>query len=764
MGRIVVFDNPLDPAEKRVFTHDGPFIEFLLKEFPNGFHGSHVTSFNLDKLPVEGYDKVVGPGDLVTLSLLPAYPAVFVPMFTAMGMGATAAGVAAGIASAVAMAVVSAALSYAITAVFGPKASKPGSPADSSPSGANASAAASPTYTLNTPRNSIRLGQPIPVSYGTNLIVPDIASQPYAWNQDNEQYVGMILCLGQGLHEIHSVKVADTLASSISAGVFTYTVFPPSAHNKTFGVIQNATGIYENLYTSPEVSDLELVTEAGYVYEYLPAEQWSGASDGVAAAWFYLSRALPDVATDIANGSSIWTHIKDGPNAGTHRVGFIYHAGNVGDGATAGMFRKGHLGEGTTWAAESSSDMAFVYGDIDWVAGEYASGQYVGPAACVPVDTYTSHIQVDLDMPNGIYTTNGFTGELRELTVSAEFKIFAIDNDGNRTGYEQTETFSESLATRDRQRRTLNFYVPYGRYEVMARRTSYMSARGQDASQLYWTGLKSVLGNTFNSQVYGDVTMIAVKAKASNGLNSDAMTRLSVRCTRILEGASTRNPIAAFQDIFTNTIYGGRRPLSSLDTAKMGQMRAAHSASYFDAVFDTETTVWEAAGYALQMIHASPTMVGSLISIIEDKNYTAPVMALTEETIKSLSIAFLTSDGEEPDGVEGAYRDPDDNAEMFAIYPKDAVDPETVTLYGCRTYDSALAYVRQRWLQLKLRRTLITLETELEGHVVVVGSPINVTHPLLGEEPVLCIVNSVAPKDEFYSTIDLHKHEPGVFS
>jgi hypothetical protein len=129
-----------------------------------------------------------------------------------------------------------------------------------------------------------------------------------------------------------------------------------------------------------------------------------------------------------------------------------------------------------------------------------------------------------------------------------------------------------------------------------------------------------------------------------------------------------------------------------------------------------------------------------------------------------LSLGFLTSDGEEPDGVEGAYRDPDDNAELFAVYPPYASDPETVQLYGCRTYAEALAYVRQRWLQLCLRRRLVTLEAELEGHVVVVGTPVHITHPLLGDEPVLCIVNSVTVKDEFTCTIELHIHEPGVFA
>jgi hypothetical protein len=164
------------------------------------------------------------------------------------------------------------------------------------------------------------------------------------------------------------------------------------------------------------------------------------------------------------------------------------------------------------------------------------------------------------------------------------------------------------------------------------------------------------------------------------------------------------------------------------------------------------------------MQHAFPTTIGSVVSIVEDKNYVTPAISLTEDTIKDISKQTLFTDGEEPDGVEGEYRDPNDGAALHAIYPPDSVKPESVTLWGCRDYDEALAYVTRRWKQLSLRRCLITVEVEGEGNVIPVGTPVHVTHRLLGENPVLCVVNSVTPKDEFSITLEMHRHVPEVFS
>jgi hypothetical protein len=267
-----------------------------------------------------------------------------------------------------------------------------------------------------------------------------------------------------------------------------------------------------------------------------------------------------------------------------------------------------------------------------------------------------------------------------------------------------------------------------------------------------------------NDTVYGDTTIVALKVKATEGISSDVANRVTVDCTRVLGDSPTCHPICAFTNIFTDSRYGGGRPLAELDQAGLAALRASWPGATFNAVFDQESTLWEAAGLAVQVQHAFPTTIGSTISVVEDKNHSVPYMSFIEDNIVSITEQYLFTDGEEPDGVEAEYRDPSDGAALYALYPAASVKPETVVLWGCRDYNTALAYATRRWNQLSLRRRLITIEVEGEGNVIPVGSPIQITHRFLGPDPVLCVVNAVTPKDEFSLTIETHRHVPEVFS
>ena len=344
-----------------------------------------------------------------------------------------------------------------------------------------------------------------------------------------------------------------------------------------------------------------------------------------------------------------------------------------------------------------------------------------------------------------------------------------IDDNDNYVNQSGSYYFHIEAADKIPRKYTIEWAVPKGRHRVWARRESPKELGVGSQSDIFWTGLKSVLGNTFlsatNTLTYEHTTLITVIAKASEGLAPDALSRFSVDCTRELEGwgAVTRNPAHSFYDAYTNFRYGGARPESELDIDTLVALSYAWEYKTFDAVFDQPSTLWEALGLILQMVHAAPTVLGSIVSVVEDKDHSVGTFALTESTIKGLTMTYLFSDGEDADGVEGEYRDPTDNAALYVCWPEAAQRPESVTLWGCRDYASALAFVQQRWRQLVYRRRLIKLETELEGHVLPVGSPVTVQHPLLGSAPVLCVVDAVNPQEEFSISIDLHIHQAEVY-
>lgn len=266
------------------------------------------------------------------------------------------------------------------------------------------------------------------------------------------------------------------------------------------------------------------------------------------------------------------------------------------------------------------------------------------------------------------------------------------------------------------------------------------------------------------TQVYGDVTLLAVRIKATEGMSSAAHNRISVNCTRKLNGVATRHPVDAFKDVFTNQVYGGRRPLTELDTAALETVRAEVPDCKFDGIFDQKSTIWEGLKLSVQMIRGIPITDGSVVSLVRDKPHSTPVAAFSQDNITNLSRAYLFVEADDFDGVEGEYVDPLDGSKQYVVWPPTAANPESMTLWGCTSMARAQCFIQQWWNQKSLRRRLTTFETELDAHVLLLGDPINITHPALGPNPVLHVVSAIKPKDELHVEVEAFVYEPGVFA
>jgi hypothetical protein len=783
MGRIAVFENPVDRAECSEYEHSGPLIDFLLDKFPVGFGGRpHLCSFNLGRLPVADYDKVVEDSDVVTISVLPALEAA---AFVAMGMSAGSAATAAVVANAAIGYAASQALNYTINRFFGTKGTQPSSPSVDKKSLPEAS----PTYTLGSPSNQARLGQPVPVAYGRNLLVPDLASQPYSWFYDNYHWIGLILCLGQGHFRVHKILVGNTELSTMDPSTIKSWVLSPSDHLSNFGYIGTITGeagspgIYENVYTSPEVANQELLA---------PTVSWSSpqttsllptnfTSTGQIFMELGQSMFVLDLPATSYAGSQSYVRISGTlSDDGDYTVTWVAPVYDPDSGFTTGTAgQKGSVNKAAwvSWPSSANFEVSLApFPDEETPSPppvptpQPSPVPLVGPFAVTPAGVYTEMLQYDYSFPNGAYSVDD-DGGINAIAVEVCFYAERIDDDGNVIGatYE-TKDYTVWQGT-TAQRRTLYLRdIPLGRYRVSARRLSAKGDPSKTQSDVFWTGLKAVLGNTFGGDVYGDTTLLVIKAKASDYLSGDALSSISVDCTRYdpARDIDIINPADVVHDIIWNPTYGGNRPSEEIDWDTLNALHAQWDTDgrTFDAVYDSPTNLWDAMRACLQKVHTTPTMDGSLITFVEDKDYTVGEILFTQDMVKSLSLTFMFPDGNEVDGVEIEYRDPNDNAQLFAIYPADSVNPEKSELWGCRDYDEALAYATRRWKQLYLRRLLISMDVELEGQIVRVGAPVSIIHPKLDAnlDPVLCVVNAVKPKDEFEHTIELHRHESGVFA
>jgi len=69
-------------------------------------------------------------------------------------------------------------------------------------------------YRLNSQRNSARANERLPVLWGEMRVTPDLAGQPYAWFEGEDQYLSTILLGGVNVHSAFDLTIGDTALTS----------------------------------------------------------------------------------------------------------------------------------------------------------------------------------------------------------------------------------------------------------------------------------------------------------------------------------------------------------------------------------------------------------------------------------------------------------------------------------------------------------------------------------------------------------------------
>lgn len=245
MASLIFVKNPLSPFDRETFElADGARpIDWLLEHYPpeaGGCGGAVIHLHNGRRIDVDDDDYLnlpVAPNDVVTLAVNPGLEAFLISLGVAL---------------------IVAALSIAVQLLF---FAKPKPPAFTAADNAEPS----PVYSVRSSQNVARLGEPIPVPYGNVLHTPDIASQPYNFYLNgNQQYLDMLLCLGQGNFTVQQILVGDTDVNDIADAAVQVHIAPPSEHAQAIGnlgaVFAPGPTFRENVLTSAEVGEQEFFT------------------------------------------------------------------------------------------------------------------------------------------------------------------------------------------------------------------------------------------------------------------------------------------------------------------------------------------------------------------------------------------------------------------------------------------------------------------------------------------------------------------------
>ncbi len=211
-GRLVITPNALTldgqsniPADLRLGES---LADFLARHVPGIESGAWAVSIGGHTVPRAMWSRTWPKhGQLIACRCMvqrAALQIVAIAVLSYFTMGAGAAwiggafGVGAAGAAAIGMGMFMAG-SMLINKVLAPKVPKAGD-----------SAAARDVYSLSSQRNSARAYEPLPVLWGEMRVTPDLASQPYAWYEGDNQYLGMTLLGGVNVHSVADLSVGET--------------------------------------------------------------------------------------------------------------------------------------------------------------------------------------------------------------------------------------------------------------------------------------------------------------------------------------------------------------------------------------------------------------------------------------------------------------------------------------------------------------------------------------------------------------------------
>ncbi len=371
---------------------------------------------------------------------------------------------------------------------------------------------------------------------------------------------------------------------------------------------------------------------------------------------------------------------------------------------------------------------------------------WVGPFTANPAGTDATGIGIDVVMPRGLYYAAD-DGSLKARTVEWEVEARAVDDDGEATGgWIAVASESVTAAENTQQRRSYRYALDAGRYEVRIRRTNDKSGDARAGHVVHWGGLKAFLEDV---PAFGDVTLLAVRMRATDNLSQRSARLVNVIATRKLpvwepetgwsEPRATRSLASAFADA-ARSRYGAGLDDARIDLDALHALDAVWQSrgDRFDAVFDQSLTVWEALTRIARCGRALPFLQGGILRIARDAPRTLPVALFGPRNIVrgSFRVQYVMPGEDTADAVTVTYFSertwtPD---EVVAALPDSATEaadkPAAVDLFGCTGAEQAMREGLYMAAANRYRRRIVTFRTELEGLIPTYGDLIAVTHDL----------------------------------
>lgn len=371
-------------------------------------------------------------------------------------------------------------------------------------------------------------------------------------------------------------------------------------------------------------------------------------------------------------------------------------------------------------------------------------GGWYGWYTIVTAGNRATRIELDVSWRQGMYRTTD-KGKFKAASSASQFQIRQINDLGEVIG--DTQPFlsvNRTLATSDSWRETVGANVPAGRWQIRGRRTNNKATDYKIRDAFTWDSVRAYCEN---KQDFGNVTLLAIKARASNNLNDQSRGKFNVDyeaytdvydlATGIWTPQITRNPVWAFCDIL-RAEYGRALPDYFLDLPTLVNMANALDAASvtFDWTYDQRGTIWPALQTALMIARAKPILPNALFSAVRDVPASVPVVGFSQYNIvpDSFSVSTKLAILGDHDGLEVEYINPlnwTKESVLCLIGEDQGNNPRQVRLSGCTDRTKAYRWgLYTRACEVEQRDNIV-FETGLEGADIIYGDLAAIQHDLI---------------------------------
>ncbi len=376
---------------------------------------------------------------------------------------------------------------------------------------------------------------------------------------------------------------------------------------------------------------------------------------------------------------------------------------------------------------------------------ELKTGEYVGPFILNPVDSIARKVGIDVILPRGLYYANS-RGNFYNKTIS--WRVEGCRLNDNDVPISDWYSIAEESYQEDSPkviRLSFTYTLPSaGRYQIRLKRTDSKDSSSRAGHEIRWAGLRAYVDGP---QRFDDVSLLLVKMKATDNLSQRTARSINVIQTRKLpiwdhdnnrwtDPVVTRNPIWAIVDVLKSKV-GAELPDIRIDLQGfVGLADLLNSrGDYFDGVFDTKTTVWDALIKIARCGRSVPILQGGIVRVIRDSLQSLPVSMFCSRNIVrgSFNISYIMPSDDTADAVIVEYfnhRTWRPDQVTCKLESSQEEKPAIVSLFGCTSASHAQREGNYIVADNCYRRKIVTFRTELDGMIPTYGDLITVTHDM----------------------------------